>query len=143
MSKTETYRAVLAEGLKSLVLEMLSMMAMVEVACTGSKEIETFSVTGPATGLMVMVGEYRTIVALCMPEPLLRGFIAGITGNDPDTLAKQDLRDGIGEMVSMICGGIKTKLTGADIELLPPMTILGSGYNAEWNTDQKAISPSP
>jgi len=81
LSDTDTYKTALTEGLKSSVLEMLGKMAMAEVACTGNKELDGFSISGPATGLMVMTGQYRTVVAVCMPDALLRHFVAGITGS--------------------------------------------------------------
>ena len=140
VSDTDKYQTALTEGLKSSVLEMLGMMAMAEVAYTGHKELDRFSVSGPATGLMVMTGQHRTVVAICMPDALLRDFVAGITGITPDALTAQDLGDGIGEMINMICGGMKTKLASSDMELLPPMTVIGGDYAADWKTDQKTIA---
>ena len=139
LSGIDTYHAELTEGLKSSVLHVLGMMAMADVQYSGHKELELFSVSGPVTGLMVMTGQYKTVVALCMSESLLRGFVAGITGSNPDDLTERDLGDGIGEMINMICGGMKTKLAGPAIELLPPMTITGGGYRADWKTEQKTI----
>ena len=125
VSDTDTYQTALTEGLKSSVLEMLGMMAMAEVAYTGHKEQDRFSVSGPATGLMVVTGQHRTVVAVCMPDALLRDFVAGITGSTPDALTAKNLGDGIEEMINIICGGMKIKLASSDIELFPPMTVIG------------------
>jgi chemotaxis protein CheX len=139
VSDTKSYLQRIAEGLKLSVREVMSTMAMAEVSAGSEQACAEFSVAGPAAGLMFLAGERKGMVAVSMPEALARGVIANITGLAPDTLSRQDLLDGIGELINMLSGGMKTKVADPAIQLSPPIAILGNEYAVEWKTGRPTM----
>jgi len=136
VTDTETYRARIVESLKNTVFEVMGTMALAEVTATDIGESEEFLVSGPAAGLMLLAGERPGMVAVSMSESLVRGVVAGITGAAPESLSRQDLLDGIAEIVNMLCGGMKTKVADAGIQLSPPLAVLGNDCTLAWKTDR-------
>lgn len=134
MSNTDDHHARLVESLQSTVPEVMSTMAFAEVAVTGISEKPEFCVSGPAAGLMLLIGERKGMVGVSMPELLARGAIANITGVDPLSLSEPDVIDGIGELTNMLSGGMKTKVADPGIQLSPPIAALGDEYLIEWKT---------
>lgn len=136
MSDSENDSTKTVQSLKNTVLEVMGTMALADVTCSGIKEMPEFRLSGPVAGLMMLVGERKGMVAVSMPESLVQGIVAGITGVEPSSLSAQDLLDGVGEIINMLSGGMKTKVADPRIQLSPPIAVLGDEYAVEWKTDR-------
>lgn len=83
------------------------------------EEIETYRSSGmfhfgDVTARMTLDGDCEGGISLTMDEPLARIVISSIMGRDPMELEESEILDGAGELINMIAGGAKARLSQSD-----------------------------
>jgi chemotaxis protein CheX len=72
-----------------------------------------YDMYGDVSGIMGLSGTTTGTCALSMPADLAeRAIRAMLMTPDDEMLAESEIRDGVGELINMIAGGAKTKLSG-------------------------------
>ncbi|MBF0417930.1 MAG: chemotaxis protein CheX [Magnetococcales bacterium] len=126
----------LLNGLRLAVTEMMTAMAMSEVVFAGQESVDAFSLTSEVVGLVRLDGKMHGMVGVSCSSALLREIVSRIVGLSPDELLMEDLLDGAAELANMVCGGMKTKAQIGDVNLSPPVSIVGQEYTAQWKTNR-------
>lgn len=112
--------------------------ALSEVAASSlsvEMTVEGVELASPATlcGSLVALVSGRNVVCVgfsSRPEGCrqLAGAMLGLEGADIDGLSHDDVRDSIGELVNILAGAVKTKLSGEDAELTLGLPIYFEGF---------------
>jgi chemotaxis protein CheX len=135
MTQTQPKNALdanLVNTLMNAVTEVLGTMAGTEVTLKGVEPIPAYVPTGDISSVIGISGEHgEGMLALAFPEDLAKLMVARLLGLTPDDLEKEDIVDGIGELINMVSGRAKTALSegaGTTYRLSLPSIILGSGH---------------
>lgn len=123
------------KGLLGAILEVLETMAWSEAAYTGVEEASEFMLTDEAGGCTRLIGDPAGLVGISGERALIAALVSRIVGLAPEELTDADLLDGIGELVNMVCGSMKSKVGMAETVLSPPMALLGQSCSAQWKTN--------
>jgi chemotaxis protein CheX len=91
-------------------------------------------------GLMGISGAMTGNFVLCLQEPVARKLVSNMLEVDPSELLEEEVYDGVGELVNMICCPVKAeyKNMGIDIDTSLPAIIVGK--NAEVIYHHDAVS---
>lgn len=125
----------LITALQNTVTEVMGTMAFADVGFEGLEEASQFSLSDEAVGLVALSGEVDGMVAVATTEGLVKEFVSRMVGLPADDLIKEDLIDGVSELANMVCGGMKSKAGIGNIQLAPPVSILGGDFTAALKTD--------
>ncbi|MBF0340823.1 MAG: chemotaxis protein CheX [Magnetococcales bacterium] len=126
----------LLNGLRLAVTEMMTAMAMSEVVFAGQESCDAFSLSSEVVGLVRLDGQLHGMVGVACSKDLLREIVSRIVGLAPADLIMEDLLDGAAELANMVCGGMKTKAQIGNVNLSPPVSIVGQEYIAQWKTNR-------
>ncbi|GAB0056098.1 hypothetical protein SIID45300_00402 [Candidatus Magnetaquicoccaceae bacterium FCR-1] len=126
----------LLNGLRLAVTEMMTAMAMSEVVFAGQESVNAFSISSEVVGLVRLDGKMHGMVGVSCSKELLREIVSRIVGLTPEELFMEDLLDGAAELANMVCGGMKTKAQIGDVNLSPPVAVVGQEYTAQWKTNR-------
>lgn len=132
-------RVKLLDGLRNTVIEVMGTMAWSSVHFAGMEETQDFILNDEVAGLIQLFGNQQGMVGISCKDTLGRELVGRIVGLPVADLNGDDLRDGVAELANMICGGMKTKAQITDINLSPPVAIIGRDYIAQWKTDHPTM----
>lgn len=83
------------------------------------------------SGVIMLVGSKRIMISLSMSVYTAKNLVASMTGLKSDSLNQEDLVDGAAELVNIIAGKLKAKLTsgGDHYDILLPYSITGDNHS--------------
>jgi len=139
MSTEVNRNDMILKGLQNAVSSIFVMMIGSEPVFKGTKEINSFSLSGDVAGVMYLPCERSGLIGCAFPEKLARTIISRMTGDNEGELANDDISDGIAEMVNMIAGSFKTQYPESGITLTPPISLIGQGCSLTWKVDHPSI----
>ena len=115
-------------------------MAMIDLdvdenVSVGSENEKTFVIG------MKLRGEHPAAVELCLSSELASTWSSACAGVDPEELEDDEVEDGVGELLNMICGAAKTALgeTGTLFELGIPTPSDSKTLGIENPPNQKEV----
>jgi chemotaxis protein CheX len=114
----------------SATVDLLSTMAGL---CAEKKEVflkKNYRLFGDISAIMSFTGKVEGEVVVCFEEALARSVVARIMASSIDSLTKDELREGIGEIVNIIAGNAKAVLAGTEYahQMALPTVVLGNGH---------------
>ena len=135
MSATKVNNEFFDDFIDSTVV-VLATMASIEVTGSKVREVDGSSngidITSclDITGILGFSGGRRGSLLVTFPQTISLKAVGGMLGME-FTEIDSDVTDGVGELVNMIAGGIKTKLQakGTDFQLSIPNTIVGPSHH--------------
>lgn len=83
------------------------------------------------SGVIMLIGNKRIMISLSMSLFTAKNLVGAMTGLKPEGLSEDDLTDGAAELVNIIAGKIKAKLSsaGEHYDILLPYSILGDNHS--------------
>lgn len=83
------------------------------------------------SGVIILIGHKRIMLSLSMSTYSAQNLVASMTGLKPDSLTQADLVDGAAELVNIVAGKIKAKLSsnGEHYDILLPFSITGDNHS--------------
>ncbi|MEG3638097.1 chemotaxis protein CheX [Magnetococcus sp. PR-3] len=128
-------KEILISALQATVTEVMGTMAWAEVGFAGQEHSNSLTLNQEVGGLIRLRGESEEgLVGIACNKRIASELVSRIVGLPAEELLPEDLIDGVAELANMICGGMKTKAEMKQLELSPPVAIVGSDYTAEWKT---------
>lgn len=91
---------------------MKTMVGITEVKRTALHLKNDFHFPGDVSALMGIGGGITGSMALTMSEATARHFMGNMLGMNGADLSREELQDGVGEMVNLITGSAKSVVTG-------------------------------
>lgn len=70
-------------------------------------------------------GDIEGEAVLAMPQAIARRIVTLLVG--AEVTSREDLSDGVGELVDMIAGGAKAQFEGERVEMSCPSVVIGAG----------------
>lgn len=115
------------------VTSAMSEVASASLGCEASTEGVLLALQTSLCGSLVALVSGRNVVCVgfsSTPEGCrnLAGAMLGLDGPDLDDLSHADVRDSIGELVNIVAGTVKTKLSTEDAELTLGLPIYFEGF---------------
>jgi len=96
---------------------------------------------GDVSGIIGMIGpEIRGSMAITFDEALATSIMKNMLGEHVSSI-NDDVRDMVGEMTNMICGGAKTMLAqqNYEFEMAIPVIVSGAGHRIQHKVDGPKI----
>jgi chemotaxis protein CheX len=123
------------------LLNVLQTMAQIElVPGKPQKKIDDKS-RGDVSGLIGMVGDrIQGSLSISFEESLVLEIMQKMLGEKPDGI-DSDVKDMVGEITNMICGGAKNELgeKGFDFGMATPMVVSGKNHSVDHQVDGKKL----
>ncbi|MEO5377735.1 MAG: chemotaxis protein CheX [Magnetococcus sp. DMHC-6] len=124
----------LVHSLEIAIGQLMDSENVVGVVFSGLEEMSQFVLQGELNGIVHLSGQISAIIGLSMSQNLGRELIAQMTGLSADMLEKEDMMDGVAELVNIVCGAMKSNAQFGPIVLTTPVAILGGEITAVWKT---------
>ena len=142
MSDTAVVAEVKGLSLNSLIVNSLItsvegclQMCDLKVRVVGVTKIPIQLPDAPVTGLIGLSGKCTGFISITMPERVATHAVSGLSMEEYKTINAQVI-DGVGEMINIIAGGLKTKLYNTPWmvnNITIPSVILGDHYNISYS----------
>lgn len=135
-AEQELSRQRLLEALHSTVVEVIGTMAWTSVELTNSEDRPNLMMANEVSGLIRLVGGTGGMVGFSCSRSLCESLVSRITGLAKEEILEEDLLDGVMELANMLGGGMKSKGRVSEVDLSPPVAIVGAHCKALWKTDR-------
>jgi chemotaxis protein CheX len=114
----------------SAAVDLLSTMAGLHAEKKDVFLKKNYRLFGDISGIMSLTGKVEGQVVVCFEEKLAREVVGRIMSTKPEALTKDDLRDGIGEVVNIIAGNAKAALAATEYahQIGLPAVAIGQGH---------------
>ena len=91
---------------------------------------KNYRLFGDVSAIMALSGKVEGEVTVCFEEHLARIVVSTIMSTTPESLTKEELRDGIGEVVNIVAGNAKAALSPTEYshEITLPAVVFGRGH---------------
>ncbi|GEM_PF-645897 len=103
--------------------------AVATMAGITMESVDESFLTGEATmgGMMVLQGDPSAVLMILADQPSVAAIVTNMTGIDSGELTIEDLRDGLSELVNMVAGTVRGRLTGSGnrFKLSSPLAVTG------------------
>lgn len=118
------------------VTEVINTAANLELHEINADSICHGKYTGIVSGVMLLTGERNAVLSLTISQYEAAALVSYMTGNLPEELGKEEICDGIAELVNMTAGRAKVKLKGTEyhFNITPPFSILGRDYSTVYKS---------
>jgi len=127
--------AKLVHNLMDSVTDVLGVMAGTSVTLQDVKPVKTFKFKGDISGVIGISGDHgEGIFALSFSEMLTKLMVSRLLGIPTEDVQREDMIDGMGELINMISGRTKVALSQEDNTLYSlslPSVVLGQGTELE------------
>jgi chemotaxis protein CheX len=96
---------------------------------------------GEVSGFMALAGDKKGAMLISLHEALARRIISQIIAVPEDQISEDDLHDGVGELVNMIAGGTKARLSDfeEDFMLSAPTVVIGPTHRVIQQRDMPCV----
>jgi chemotaxis protein CheX len=127
--------AKLVHNLMDSVTDVLGIMAGTSVTLQDVKPVKTFKFKGDISSVIGISGDHgEGIFALSFSEMLTKLMVSRLLGIPKEDVQREDMIDGMGELINMISGRTKVALSQEDNTLYSlslPSVVLGEGTELE------------
>ncbi|MFT2092300.1 chemotaxis protein CheX [Paraglaciecola sp. 2405UD69-4] len=123
------------------LLNVLKTMAQIELVPGKPKKKTDERAFGDVSGLIGMVGNnIQGSLSISFQEALVFEIMEKMLGEKPNTI-DSDVKDMVGEITNMICGGAKNELDekGYDFGMATPMVVSGKNHSVDHQVDGKKM----
>ncbi len=127
------------EILSFAVNSLFVTMAGTEPLYKRAEESDEFTLSVDVAGVMYLTGTRSALVACGGSEDLARNIVGRMTGVAQEELSSADIADGLGEVVNIICGFIKTQCPDMGIALTPPLSVSGKECSIIWKVHSPVV----
>lgn len=127
--------------LEGTVQVIKTMCQCAEVKRTQMVLKDDYTMYGDISGVMGISGKVRGSVAVTFPKDLAAKLVASMLGMEVEAVPKNDIHDGVGELINMISGNAKTKLSGTDysFNISLPTIVAGPQHEILHKSDSPCI----
>jgi len=139
MSSVAVTNNMIEEVLRAAVSSLFVTMAGTEPLCKRAGESDEFSLAADVAGVMYLTGAQPAMVACGGCEDLARNIVGRMTGVAENELSGTDISDGLGEVVNILCGFIKTQCPEMEITLTPPLAVSGKECSIIWKSHRPVM----
>jgi chemotaxis protein CheX len=123
------------------LLNVLKTMAQIELKPGKPKKKSDTQAGGDVSGLIGMVGDnIQGSLSISFDEGLVLEVMHKMLGEKPDSI-NSDVKDMVGEITNMICGGAKNDLDqkGYDFGMATPIIVSGKNHSIDHQVDGKKM----
>ena len=123
------------------LLNVMSTMAQTELTPGKPRKKEDDKAGGDISGLIGMVGEnIQGSLSISFEEGLVLEIMHKMLGEKPKDI-NADVKDMVGEITNMICGGAKNELSqkGYEFGMATPMVVSGKNHTVNHQVDGKKM----
>jgi chemotaxis protein CheX len=120
------------------VTDMLTTMAGMRAEKKSVFLKKNYRLFGDIAAVMPFTGNMVGEVAICFEEALARTIVSRILSEKPEDLTKDDLRDGVGELINIISGNAKASLSMTAYRHQITLPIVVVGQNRELSHPRNA-----
>ena len=123
------------------LINVLQTMAQTELVPGKPKKKSDNQAKGDISGLIGMVGDkIQGSMSISFDEGLVLEIMDKMLGEKPDTI-DFDVKDKVGEITNMICGGAKNELDqkGYDFGMATPVVVSGKNHTINHQVDGKKM----
>jgi chemotaxis protein CheX len=129
------------DAFKLSISEILNTMALLDPI-----PVQTYRRTsqfhfGEVSGIMALAGEKKGAMLISLHEELARKIISQMMAIPGDQISEEDLHDGVGELVNMVAGGTKARLSDfeEDFLLSAPTVVIGPTHRVIQQRDMPCV----
>ncbi|WP_340680120.1 chemotaxis protein CheX [Paraglaciecola sp.] len=125
----------------SALINVMSTMAQTELTPGKPKKKHDDKAGGDISGLIGMVGDnIQGSLSISFEEGLVVEIMEKMLGEKPDGI-NADVKDMVGEITNMICGGAKNELSqkGYEFGMATPMVVSGKNHTVNHLVDGKKM----
>jgi chemotaxis protein CheX len=125
----------------SALINVMATMAQIRLIPGKPKKKEDDKAGGDISGLIGMVGEnIQGSLSISFEEGLVLEIMEKMLGEKPASI-DADVKDLVGEITNMICGGAKNELSqkGYDFGMATPMIVSGKNHTVNHQVDGKKL----
>lgn len=127
--------AILVNALINSTKDILSTMGNLQVQVKNVKAQQDYASSGDLSAVIAILGEHgEGMLSLSFSIELANLIVSKLLGTPASSVTSEDRSDGIGELVNMISGNVKTTLSresGNSYSLSLPTIILGKGHEVQ------------
>ncbi|MEO9944960.1 MAG: chemotaxis protein CheX [Paraglaciecola sp.] len=123
------------------LLNVLKTMAQVELVPGKPRKKTDEKAGGDVSGLIGMVGDnIQGSLSISFEESLVFEIMEKMLGEKPESI-DSDVKDMVGEITNMICGGAKSDLDqkGFDFGMATPIVVSGKNHSVDHQVDGKKM----
>ncbi|WP_133469798.1 chemotaxis protein CheX [Paraglaciecola marina] len=123
------------------LLNVLKTMAQVELVPGKPRKKTDEKAGGDVSGLIGMVGDnIQGSLSISFEESLVLEIMEKMLGEKPESI-DSDVKDMVGEITNMICGGAKSDLDqkGFDFGMATPIVVSGKNHSVDHQVDGKKM----
>lgn len=123
------------------LLNVMSTMAQTELVAGKPQKKSDDKAGGDISGLIGMVGEnIQGSLSISFEENLVLEIMHKMLGERPSKI-DADVKDMVGEITNMICGGAKNELSqkGFEFGMATPMVVSGKNHTVDHQVDGKKM----
>jgi chemotaxis protein CheX len=116
-------------------------MAQIEVSVQKPRAKADAFAVGDVSGIIGMIGpKIRGSMAITFDKELAASIMHNMLGEKPQEI-DDDVRDMVGEITNMVCGGAKNKLAqqNYDFEMATPVIVSGTKHTIQHKVDGPKI----
>jgi chemotaxis protein CheX len=125
----------------SALLNVMTTMAQTELTPGKPQKKSDDKARGDVSGLIGMVGDnIQGSLSISFEESLVLEIMHKMLGEKPDSV-NSEVKDMVGEITNMICGGAKNELDqkGIDFGMATPMVVSGKDHTIDHQVDGKKM----
>jgi chemotaxis protein CheX len=125
----------------SALINVMTTMAQIELKPGKPKRKNDDKAGGDISGLIGMLGEnIKGSLSISFEENLVLEIMDKMLGERPASI-NADVKDMVGEITNMICGGAKNELSqkGFEFGMATPMVVSGKNHTVDHQVDGKKI----
>ena len=123
------------------LINVMATMAQTELTPGKPQKKNDDKASGDISGLIGMVGEnIQGSLSISFEEALVVEIMEKMLGEKPDGI-NADVKDMVGELTNMICGGAKNELSqkGYEFGMATPMVVSGKNHTVNHQVDGKKM----
>lgn len=123
------------------LINVMATMAQIELVPGKPKKKNDDKAGGDISGLIGMVGEnIQGSLSISFEEGLVLKIMEKMLGERPEAI-NADVKDMVGEITNMICGGAKNELSqkGYEFGMATPMIVSGKNHTVNHQVDGKKL----
>jgi chemotaxis protein CheX len=134
--------AKLVHNLMDSVTDVLGIMAGTSVTLQDVKPVKNFKFQGDISSVIGISGDHgEGIFVLSFSEMLTKLMVSRLLGIAKEDVQREDMIDGVGELINMISGRTKVALSQEDnimYNLSLPSVVLGEGSELETGNPERS-----
>lgn len=109
-------------------IDVMSMILGIDVS--NSLEVIDSEIETQISGVMLLLGNKKKMATISISEENAKEAVSYMVGLGPSDLSKEEVYDGVAELVNMILGRAKLFLKDTEdyFDLTPPFTVIGDAH---------------